>query len=180
MRGIKNLASRTSFVLWSCFFGLTGCGYHLVDWNVTGFKTLEIEAIQTNETTRSLRTRMRDALIERCLSGSALQPVDEGGDLRLRCELVRYRQSVIATAADGRTTRFQFELLGNFTLKKPTGETLWRLSNYRYSDQYSISTSQNEYRDEAVFEQDIALKTIADLMITNISLALIELGRENE
>ncbi len=123
---------------------------------------------------------MRDALIERCLAGSSFKPTDRDGDLILESELLDYRERVIATGTDGRIERIQFTLKANFVLTNAQGQQLWALSNYQYSDQYAITTVQDTYREEAVFIQDKAMRTIADLVITNLTLAIAEREGLNE
>ncbi len=154
-----------------------GCGYKWVAWSAEGYETLSIEKVSAAPQTRQLSIRMRDALVARCLAGSGLQPVEGNGDLTLTTALRAYRESVAATGVDGRTERLQFAIAADFVLKDRQGKELWSLKNYQYSDQYDISTSQEEYRNETVFVQDNALRTIADLVITNISLAIAEAER---
>jgi len=152
------------------------CGYKLVAWSSSKHITLAIQPVTSDtDETRTMRLRMRDVLIERCLAGSGLVPVDEGGELRLAGHLKDYRENVVATDIDGRTLRIQFTLQASFELQDRAGNRLWSLDNYRYSDQYSISTTRNEYRNETVFVQDAAMRNIADLVISNITLTLAEL-----
>ncbi len=156
------------------------CGYKTVGWSSGRYATLAIEPVKSQLESWGLRVRLRDALIERCLAGSTLRPTDETGDLRLQSEILEYSESIIATGADGRTSRLQFTLRANFTLLDREGQRLWGLENYQFSDQYNISITANEYRDEAVFVQDNAFRTISDLVITNITLAISELERALE
>ena len=156
------------------------CGYKLVTWPSSESLTLAIRPVSSaSDETRAMRVRMRDLMIERCLAGSGLIPVDEGGALTLSGHLKAYRENVVATDIDGRTSRIQFTLQASFELHDDEGTRLWFLDNYRYSDQYSISTTRSEYRNETVFVQDTALRNIADLVITNITLTLAELKRDN-
>lgn len=122
----------------------------------------------------ALRVRMQDALITRCLAGSGLQPRGQDSDLHLSGRLVNYVENVIATDPDGRTKTIQFNFVVSFSLKDKAGKTLWSLNSYRYSDQFDVSTRQAAFRDEAVFLQDEALRAVADLVITNITLAVNE------
>ena len=148
------------------------CGYKVVSWSSDRYKTLTIRPVSTANSAQSLGLRLRDVLIERCLAGSGLTPTESDGSLILETEILNYQERVIATGIDGRTERIQFTFTANFSLADSEGKQLWRLNNYQYSDQYGISTTQDEYREEKVFEQDEALRTIADLVITNISLAI--------
>ena len=158
----------------------SGCGYKVVEWSSDRYATLAVRPIETNPNTRHLSTRMRDALLERCLAGSSLQPTDSAGDLVLNTKLNAYTESIIATGIDGRTERIQFTLNATFRMTDGQGQVLWELKNYQYSDQYALFTGQEEYREEAVFETDKAMRTIADLVITNISLAISELESAGE
>lgn len=150
------------------------CGYKVVGWS-SSFSTLAITPVSGGIPDATLKMRMRDSLMERCLAGSGLKPVDKDGDLRLSSWLKDYREQVIATDVDGRTERYQFTILLSFELTDKQGQVLWSLRDYQYSDQYSISTTQASFKDESVFEQDKALRSIADLVITNITLAIAEL-----
>ena len=156
------------------------CGYKIVGWSSTGFTTLAILPVKGTAVTRELTTRMRDALIERCLAGSALKPTDHQGDLTLECELLAYTERTIATDVDGRIERIQFTLISSFVLADSRGKVLWSLPNYQYSDQYAISTGREAYREETVFVQDQAMRTIADLVITNLNLTVTELEDHHE
>ena len=159
---------------------ISSCGYKLVSWSSSKDLALAINPVtSTSDQTRAMRVRMRDLLIERCLAGSGLIPVDEGGALVLTGHLKDYRENVVATDIDGRTSRIQFTLQASFELHDDQGRRLWFLDNYRYSDQYSISTTRSEYRNETVFVQDAAMRNIADLVITNITLTLAELKKDN-
>ncbi len=150
------------------------CGYKLVGWSSTQYASLEVRPVLAAPTTRHLTVRMQDALIDRCLAGSGLAPVEAEGDLVLETRLLEYDERVIATGTDGRTEQVQFTLKANFNLTDSHGSMVWSLENYQYSDQYGISTGQDSYRDETVFVQDQAMRTMADLVITNISLAISE------
>ena len=156
------------------------CGYKLVGWSSDRYTSLAIRPVQVAATTRTMKVRMRDALIERCLAGSALKPVDTDGDLILDTHLLDYRESVIATGPDGRTERIQFSLRAHFKLKDRAGKVLWQLENYQYSDQIGITISNDVYREEAVHVQDKAMRTMADLVVTNMTLALNEREAEGE
>jgi len=141
---------------------------------------MAVSPIQGAAESGVMRLRLRDALIERCLAGSGLRPVDNQGDLSLSGKLLSYKENVIATDVDGRTRRLQFNLQASFKLQDKQGNIIWQLNNYRYSDQYSITTTQSSFRDESVSVQDDAMKNIADLVITNITLAIHEWEREHE
>ncbi|MDJ0838657.1 MAG: LPS assembly lipoprotein LptE [Acidobacteriota bacterium] len=152
------------------------CGYKVVGWSSENYKTMVISPVKgSGPETGRMTTRLRDALIERCLAASGFTPVDDAGDLVLETNLQRYRENVVATDVDGRTLRIQFALSASFVLRDKAGKEIWKLDNYRYSDQYNISTGRDVYRDEAVFIQDNALDSIADLVIANITLAIDEL-----
>ena len=161
-------------------FTLNSCGYKVVGWSSETYGTVAIERVQTaSNETRLMATRMRDALIERCLAGSGLKPVTNQADLVLKTRLVDYQENIIATDTDGRTQRIQFTLWAHFDLADQQGKRLWNLNNYRYSDQYRITTTQSLYRDEKVAIQDEALRSMADLVITNITLAIAELESDD-
>ena len=157
-----------------------GCGYKVVSWSDENWQTMAVRPIEGDPSGQVMRLRLRDALIERCLAGSGLRPTDHSGDLILTGKLLSYSERVIATDTDGRTQRLQFNLRASFKLKNKDGETIWELKNYQYSNQYSITTSQASFRDESVLEQDDAMKNIADLVITNITLAIHEWERIHE
>jgi len=153
----------------------------MVGWSSETFKTLTNKPVKSlDNETRRMTVRLRDALIERCLAGSGLRPGDRDGDLVLDTTLISYKEYVVATDVDGRTQRVQFALLANFSLTDTSGRLIWTLKNYRYSDQFNISTGRDAYSDEAVYSQDEALKTVADLVITNITLALEEFVQDHE
>ena len=153
----------------------------MVGWSSSDYATLAVRPIKTSSNqTRALAIRMRDALIERTLAGSGLRPIDQDGDLILDTEVADYTERVIATGIDGRTERLQYTLVAHFTLTDRVGRVLWSLRNYRYSDQFAISTTQAELRNEEIYEQDKAMQTMADLVITNISLAIIEDSGEDD
>ncbi len=153
----------------------------MVGWSSETYKTLEIKpVISVQNETRRMTVRLRDALFERCLAVSGLTPNDREGDLALKTTLISYNENVVATDVDGRIQRVQFAILANFTLTDPQGKLIWSLKNYRYSDQFNISTGRDAFSDETVFSQDEALKTIAELVITNITLALEELEQKDE
>ena len=160
--------------------GTCGCGYKVVSWSSEANSTITIPPVDGAVPGEEMKVRLRDALIERCLAGSGLRPVDRGGQLTLACTLADYSEQVIATDVDGRTKRLQFNMLVSFRLKDAAGNRVWSLDNYRYSDQYSITTDQNTYRDEAVFVQDDAMRSIADLVVTNLTLAIAELEQADE
>lgn len=151
-----------------------GCGYKVVGWS-SSFDTLTIAPVTGGMRDASMKLRLRDALMERCLAGSGLRPVDSDSDLKLSTEIRDYREQVIATSVDGRTERLQFTIHLNFELVDRQGQVIWSLYDYQYSDQYSITTTQARFKDEAVFEQDNGLRSIADLVITNITLAIDEM-----
>ena len=152
----------------------SGCGYKMVSWSSERYKTLAIHPVGANQATRPMAIRMRDSLIESCLAGSAFEPTDQDGDLILSSRLDDYRENIIATDVDGRTAQIQFILKASFYLSDRSGSRLWALENYHYSDQFRISTNANAYRDEAVYVQDEAMKSVADLVITNINLTISE------
>ena len=170
-----------TLLLFAILITTSSCGYKVVGWSSDTYKTMTISPVKGNgpETGR-VTTRLRDALIQRCLSASGFTPVDGPGDLMLETNLQQYAENVVATDVDGRTLRVQFSLRASFTLRDKTGKELWKLPNYRYSDQYNISTGRDVYRDEAVFIQDNALHSIADLVMANITLAIDELEGSDE
>lgn len=141
---------------------------------------MAIPLLKGDGPSNEIKVRLRDALIERCLAGSGLKPLDTDGHLTLEGQLLDYREQVIATDVDGRTSRLQFHMRVSFKLTDAQGNQIWSLSNYRYSDQYSVTTRQSSYRDEAVYVQDDAMRSIADLVITNITLAVDEWERKGE
>ncbi|CAM2066480.1 Lipopolysaccharide-assembly [Sulfidibacter corallicola] len=158
----------------SVLLGCLGCGYHLVDWSSASYATLAVKPVDGSAPTSVVRSRMRDALITRCLAGSALRPVDSEADLALHSTMSQYRENIIATDTDGRTKSVQFTFVISFELRDRQGKVIWSMRNYQYSDQYEKTTSQGAYRDEVVFLQDKALRAVADLVVTNISLAIAE------
>ena len=151
------------------------CGYKMVGWSADTYPTVTIAPVRGNEIeTRRMGVRLRDALIESCLTGSALRPIETGGSLTLETNLAQYTENVVATDLDGRTLRVQFSIIAGFTLKDTAGKVIWSLKNYRYSEQFNVATGRDAYRNETVFVQDNALDDIADLVIANITLALEE------
>jgi len=157
-----------------------GCGYKVVNWSSGTFQTITIPSVRGENQAADMKLRLRDALLERCLAGASLKPVDNSGHLILATELLDYAEQVIATDVDGRTRRLQFNMRVSFKLTDTKGNVIWSLLNYQYSDQYSITTTAAAYRDEAVFVQDDAMRSIADLVVTNITLAVDEWERKNE
>jgi len=157
----------------------TACGYKVVGWSSDSHDTMAIRPVQGNDPdTRRMGVRLRDALVESCLSGSALKPTEREGSLILETDLTEYTENVVATDRDGRTLRVQFSMLATFVLRDSEGQVVWSLQNHRYSDQYNIATGRDAYRDEAVFIQDEALDDIAALVIANITLAIEEMKDE--
>ena len=154
----------------------SGCGYKWIGW-ASPYRSIEIPRVEVPRKYHTMGVRLKDALSERCLVGSGLQPTDHDGDLTLTARLADYRENIIATDVDGRTQRIQFSMTISFRLVDREQRLIWSLVNYEYSDQYNIATTQNEYRDEGVFIQDQAMRGIADLAITNINLAINELRK---
>lgn len=165
-----------SLVVFCC----SGCGYKMVGWSSSTYKTLVIAPVTGTVRAEDMKLRLRDALFERCLAGSGLNLVEADGHLILKSRLSEYKEQVIATDSDGRTRRLQFNMKVSFQLLTPQGQKIWKLSDYQYSDQYSITTSQASYRDEAGFVQDDAMRSIADLVISNITLAMTEWEQTHE
>ncbi len=160
---------------------LTACGYKMVGWDSRAYETMAIRPVRGSDAeTRRMGVRLRDALIESCLAGSALRPTETEGSLILETNLYEYKEDVVATDLDGRTLRIQFSMLATFMVRDAAGKVVWSLDNYRYSDQYNLATGRDAYRDEAVFIQDEALDDIADLVIANITLAIAELETDDE
>jgi len=157
------------------------CGYKMVGWSSETYPTMTILPVQGSGTeTRRMAVRLRDALLESTLAGSALRPVERDGSLVLETTLYAYEENVVATDRDGRTLRVQFSMRATFSLRDAAGEVVWSLPDYRYSDQYNIATGRDDFRDETVFVQDEALANIADLVIANITLAIEELESSDE
>ena len=151
------------------------CGYKLVDWHSELFATIGIPPVSAEGPARSLAPRLHDALIERCLAGSSLQPVKaHDADLVLKSRLNGYRENIIATDSDGRTKRVQFTMNVTFELWRG-GTKLWSLSNYQYADQFQVSTTQVEYRNESIYVQDQAMDAVAELVAANVALVIQEL-----
>lgn len=169
---------KTTFVLLTALM-LCSCGYKMVGWSDEIYQTITIKPVTgTENQTRRMGVRLRDALVQSTLAGSALKPVERDGQLTLETTLAEYREDVVATDLDGRTLRLQYSIRASFTLKNQQGAVVWSLNNYQYSDQYNIATGRDDYRNEAVFSQDNALEDIADLVVANITLALDELRTE--
>lgn len=161
-------------------FCTTGCGYKLVEWESKRFQTLTVLPVSGPVPNNEMKIHLKDALIERTLAGSGLRPIDRGGQLALETVLSEYSEQVIATEPDGRTSRLQFTLRASFTLKDQSGTVIWTMANYQYSDQFSISTAQGSYRDETTYVQDDAMRSIADLVVTNMTLAVNEWEHTHE
>lgn len=170
---------RYYFLAFSFLF-FTGCGYKLVGWRSDLYTTVDIRTVPLKGELVKLSYRMRDLLVERTLAGSGLTPLSGDTDLVLESRLLDYRENVIATDRDGRTKTSQFTIRASFKLLDRQGKVIWSLDNYQYSDRYDISTNAAEFRDELVEVQDQALKSIADLVVTNITLAIAEMEAQHE
>jgi len=166
-------------ILLGLVLATTSCGYKMVRWSSDVFQTMAIAPVD-GSVRAEMKLRLRDALIERTLAGSGLKPVDSEGHLVLKSQLLSYGEQVIATDVDGRTRRLQFNMRVSFQLSDAAGNEIRSLKNYQYSDQYSITTRQDTFRDETVFVQDDAMRSIADLVVTNITLAVAEWEQRGE
>lgn len=161
-------------------FCTTGCGYKLVEWSSKRFQTLTVLPVSGPVPDHQMKVHLKDALVERTLAGSGLRPVESGGQLALETVLSEYIEQVIATEPDGRTSRLQFTMRASFSLKDQSGTVIWAMTDYQYSDQFSITTTQSAYRDETVYVQDDAMRSIADLVVTNMTLAVKEWENTHE
>jgi len=157
-----------------CVF-LAGCGFRVVPWVSQSYRVVYIAPVAAHTEHTQLSVRLQDALIRQCLASSGLTPVSKpGADLTLKTKLTVQDDQVVATDADGRTRRLQFAIRVDFVLTDRDGQVIWRLENYRFTEQYEISTTSERFRDEAVFVEDTALETIADLVVTGFSLTLTQ------
>lgn len=160
-------------------FGLLqGCGYHRVALDSEIYQTVNVRPVQGSGDAARLAYRLRDALLERLIAGSGIRPVDGAADLQLQARILSYQENVIATGADGRTRDIQFNIRADFFLLDAEEAPLWSLRNYQYSDQYQISTTAAEFRDETFFTIEDAMNDMADLVISNLTLAIAR--REQE
>ncbi len=154
---------------------VSGCGYKTVKWHEADARSLFIAPVSASSGTAPLSARLRDALRERCLTKTTLVPVNRlPSDYALEVHIDSYEESVVATDVDGRTRRIQFSIRASFKLIDAEGATLWHLPAYQYADQFQLSTTRVGYRDESHLVQDEALKSVADLVMTNIVIALME------
>lgn len=154
---------------------LSGCGYKVLRWDSGSGQTLYIAPVQASKSTALLSTRFRDALRQQCLLKSDLEPVNhEPSHFKLIARLDSYDEAVVATDVDGRTRRIQFSIRASFELVDQAGTLLWSLPSYQYADQFDLTTTDSIYRDEAHLVQDEALRDVADLVMTNMVLALMD------
>lgn len=156
-------------------FICSACGYRVIRWDEQEGRTLYIAPVEVVSESAPLAVRFRDALREQCLTKTNLVPVNrEPSDLMLITKVVTYQEHVVATDVDGRTSRMQFTVSASFQLVNAEGETVWQLPVYQFSEQYQLSSTSAVYRDESKSVQDEALTDVADLVMTNIVLALME------
>jgi len=154
---------------------LAGCGYRMMTWSSERYQTIHIADVTAGARDSELAVRLQNALIERILGSSGLSPstiVDS--DLVLHSEVTTHEDQVVATDVDGRTRRIQFTIRADFRLLDRDQNLLWQLDDYRFTDQYEVSTTSQSYRDEAVFIEDTALQAVSDLVVSSFSLALAE------
>lgn len=159
-------------ILTSALTLLQSCGYHRVALDSDKYRTVNVRQVQGSGDASRLSYRLRDALLERLIAGSGIRPVDGTADLQLEARILSYQENVIATGADGRTRDIQFNILADFLLFDAENEQLWSLKNYQYSDQYQVSTTASSFRDEAFFTIEAAMNDMADLVISNMTLAI--------
>lgn len=167
-----------SLLMLLCLGLLTSCGYHRVSLDSELYQTVNVRSVSGTGDAARLAYRLRDSLLERLIAGSGIRPVDGAADLQLEARILSYQENVIATGSDGRTRDIQFNIRADFFLRDSNGEQLWSLRNYQYSDQYQISTTAAEFRDEAFFTIEDAMNDMADLVISNMTLAITR--REEE
>jgi hypothetical protein len=142
------------------------------------YRTVNVRQVQGSGDAARFAYRLRDALLERLIAGSGIRPVDGAADLQLEARILSYQENVIATGADGRTRDIQFNIRADFFLYDADNEQLWSLRNYQYSDQYQIATTAAQFREETVFTIESAMNDMADLVISNMTLAITR--REEE
>lgn len=147
----------------------------MVAWQSPSHASIFIAPVRTDAHHRHLGQRMRDALVVQCLSASGLTPVDRSkADLILDTALTSYEEQILGTDSDVRTRQVQFVLHADFKLVDRDQNLLWSLERYRYQEQYNITTTSSAHRDETEYVQDQALRTIANLVVTQFALVLAE------
>jgi len=151
------------------------CSYQILSWKTGRQEVLLLSPVSFPPTQRDLGVRLEEFLLERCHSGTSLDIVRSGEayDLHLKSQLRQYDEQVVATDLDGRTRRLQFSIRLSFVLEDRQGVELWRLSDYELSDQYELTTRLDRgFRDEKVATQEQALRKVADLVASHLTLAL--------
>jgi hypothetical protein len=160
----------------------TACGYKILSWQSGQREVLWLSPVTFSPTQRDLGVRLEEFLLERCHSGTSLDIVRSGEsfDLHLKSELRQYDEQVVATDLDGRTRRLQFSIRLSFVLEDRQGVVLWRLSDYELSDQYELTTRLGQgFRDEKVATQEQALRKVADLVASHLTLALADRQKDS-
>jgi outer membrane lipopolysaccharide assembly protein LptE/RlpB len=160
------------FVLLIILF-LSACGYHLISWNNSEYQTIYVRQVRTTARYAPQAALFQQALNDRCVAMSGLQLVGENeADLILEPTFHSLQETIIATDSDRRIRQVQYTMISSFKLMTPDSQVLWKLDNYRFSDQYEISTTSDRYKNDAASSMDLAFRNIAEMVITHLSIAL--------
>jgi len=157
------------------------CGYRTIQWQNTEYKNVFIQDIQTKPVFQRHVALFQNALNDRCLAMSGLTiTLEEDADLILETKLHEVGETIIATDIDRRIRQVQFTVISSFRLVDKEGKVLWNLSNYRFSDQFEVSTTSGEYSNDAASSYDSAFKNIAELVVTHFSISISHLEEESD
>lgn len=159
-------------MLWLIVF-VTGCGYHFITWDNPNYHSIYIRPVQTQTAFQPHASLFQHALADRCLAISGLDLVDQStAHLVLETTLNELAETIIATDVDRRVKQVQFTLNSSFRLRNKEGEVLWSMENYRFSDQYEISTSKDTFQNDAAASLDKAFRSVAEMVVTHFSISL--------
>ncbi len=153
---------------------LPQCGYKPIMWRDIPYRTIYIQEIKTLPEYAKHIAVFQGALQDRCLSMSGLSLSKDRmqSDLVLATDLQRVTETVIATDIDRRVRQVQFTLICSFKLATRQGKTLWELKNYRFSDQFEVSSARGEFRNDAAASYDSAFQNVSEMAVTHFSIAL--------
>jgi hypothetical protein len=149
------------------------CGYRMIGWHQVPYESLGIVRVQAAIEHQELMPLLEDELRERilALSGMTLVPSDEA-QLRLETKILAFEEMTIATAADGRESRVQFNIVASFKARTADGAVLWSLDHYPHSDQYDVTVSGTQLHLQRSSALRAALRTMSERAVANLSIAL--------
>jgi len=160
---------------------VTSCGYHFISWNNPNYKTIFIRPVQTPTIFQPHAALFQHALADRCLAISGLDLASEDlASLVLQTTLHQIDETIIATDVDRRVKQVQFSVQCSFQLQDKSGVTLWKMDNYRFSDQYEVSVLGATYQNDAAASLDKAFRSIAEMAVTHFSISLNRMEQNGE